>query len=289
MASTYSKPHGLKYTDMAKYVDEHLQDIAEADAHPEVEAKIYEYIYHLFYALSYKAGYFKDDLHYYDDYALYSAGEMYSMILKKLNRGERVKSILNYVKAVLYPFKVNFQRMNFRMVINPEIGQDTSALLDTMKNAIQSRYSMPLQECWQNAVQELPGLVSDVLNKTPFKNDVKMKHKLRISILLTFLNQITLPNKMQQKMQSKPNKLDKREDKILVAYQANAEPAILWHLDSTYSNYVKVLVTRVKKAFSQSLRYYIHGDDLSDEMLDDILKTAYEGNGSDTNSAGGDE
>lgn len=73
----------------------------------------------------------------------------------------------------------------------------------------------------------MPGLVSDVLNKTPFKNDVKMKHKLRISILLTFLNQITLPNKMQQKMQGKPNKLDKMEDKILVTYQANAEPAIL--------------------------------------------------------------
>lgn len=111
MASTFNKPHGLKYTDMAIYIDEHLNEVAEINANPEVEMKIYEYLYHLFYALAYKAGYFSD-MHYYDDYSLYCAGQMYMMLHRKMTKAGQtmhgkeikpVKSVLNYVKSVLYP------------------------------------------------------------------------------------------------------------------------------------------------------------------------------------------
>lgn len=287
MASTFNKPHGLKYTDMAIYIDKHLPEVAEINANPEIEMKIYEYLYHLFYALAYKAGYFSD-MHYYDDYSLYCAGQMYMMLHRKMtNAGQTmhgkeikpVKSVLNYVKAVLYPWKINFQRQYFHTVLNPEEGHDTHILLDDIRTSIQSQYSLPVESCWEAAVESLPALINTVMYESPIAKDQLLCKRIRTSVMLTLLDQMTLPNNLQRRWEE-ANKDGNTATKVLTGkvmsvYDANKGNAILWHLDEKYSNYVKILTTRVKKEFSKELNYFIHENDLSDEMLDDIMKTAY--------------
>ena len=287
MASTFNKPHGLKYTDMAIYIDEHLNEVTEINANPEVEMKIYEYLYHLFYALAYKAGYFSD-MRYYDDYSLYCAGQMYMMLHRKMtNTGQTmhgkeikpVKSVLNYVKSVLYPWKINFQRQYFHTVLNPEEGHDTQILLDDIKNSIQSQYSLPTESCWEAAVEALPSLIATVMYESPIMRDQLLCKRIRTSVMLTLLDQMTLPNNLQRRWEEankEGNEATKvLTNKVMTVYDANKENVILWHLDEKYSNYVKILTTRVKKEFSKELSYFIHENDLSDEMLDDIMKTAY--------------
>lgn len=288
MASTYNRPRGLKYTDMAIYIDEHLKDITEFDVNYEVEAKVYEYLYHIIYALSYKAGYFKsmDD---YDSFALYGAGELYvSMRKKQLHAGEEkrgrlvkpIKSSLNYIKSVLFPLKINYQREHFSQVLNPDVNQDTSILIDNIKHSIQSQYTLPHERYYAQAVEEIKIFLYKVLDETPFRNDKKMRKRIYFSVILTLLDQLTLPNALKNK---RDNALENSKEvtknlqrKITDTYVINNKPAILWHLDKSYSNYIKVLIAKVKKEFSQALNSYIEADELSDEVLTDIMYTAYE-------------
>lgn len=52
MAVTFNKPANLKYTDLAIYIDANAYKIKNTGEYPGVESKIYEYLYHLIYALS---------------------------------------------------------------------------------------------------------------------------------------------------------------------------------------------------------------------------------------------
>ena len=45
MSVTFKRPPGLKYTDMAIYIDKNLPLIKEPFENPDIEAKIYEYLY----------------------------------------------------------------------------------------------------------------------------------------------------------------------------------------------------------------------------------------------------
>lgn len=288
MASTYNKPQGLKYTDMAIFIDKYLPDIAVDGENPEIEMQIYEYLYHLTYALAYKAGYFRY-MQDYDAFALYSAGELFmSMRKKQMNAGKiirgkevkPIKSSLNFIKSVLFPLKVNYQRLYFSEIMNPELGHDTSKVIDNIKAGIQQQYSLPHEEYYNMVAEDIKAYIQEIIAETPFKRDALMYRKLYFSVLLTLLDQLTLPNNLKNK---KDNLIEenielskKLTQKIVKKYTITENEAILWHLSSEYSNYVKILVSKVKKKFSQELSYYIADDDLSDEMLTDIMNTAYE-------------
>ena len=105
-----------------------------------------------------------------------------------------------------------------------------------------------------------------------------MCKRLYMSCILTFINDITIPNKLKSKITSKmtPENSDKYSEKLFNAYRVNQEPEILWHMDQDLSTYIRLLVTKAKKMFSKELEYYIHADDLSDEILDCIMTNAYD-------------
>ena len=286
MAVTFNRPPGMKYTDMAIYIDKHLPEIEVPYQHPDVEAKIYEYIYHIVYALACKSGYFKN-FNDYDNYACYAASELYfSMRNKLINAGKEIrgrivvpiKSSLNFIKATMFPLKVNYQRENFATVLNPKIHDDVDYIDAKMRESIQQQYRPVLQESYESAVQRVPQLIKNVVKKTPFRNDKVMCHRLYLSIMLTLINDLTIPNKLKHKIVSKmtDQNQEKSLTKLLNAYKTNDETALLWHIDQDISNYIRLLTTKVKKEFSKELHYYIHGDDLSDEMLDNIMSSAYE-------------
>lgn len=284
MAVTFHKPSKLKYTDMAIYIDAHLSDIVEADKNPKVEQTIFEYIYHIIFALSYKAGFFKN-LNYYDDFALYGASELFvSMRKKLLNSGKLVrgkpvvpvKSSLNYIKSVLFPLKVNYQRQFFHTVINPDlIDQDTRRLEYDLKSSIMDQYTTNKEEAYEDAIKEMPKAIRDIVNETPFRCDPSMYKKIYISVLLTLINYITLPGKVSNKLVKKATTDSKTLEKYFEAYQENMNTVLLWHLDDAWSNYIRILVTKVKKEFSKKVSYYLHFDDLSEEDLDNIMKSAF--------------
>lgn len=285
MAVTFQKPYGLKYTDMCIYIDAHMSEIAVANQNPKVESKIYEYLYHVVYALACKSGYFKNFADY-DAYALYAATELYFSIRKKIvNAGKEVrgkvivpiKSSLNFIKSTMFPLKVNYQREAFAEVIDPKIHQNVDKLQNDIRESIQDQYRQPIEDSWKDATGELPSIIKMVLHDVPLKKDTLEFKNIYTSVLLTLLNDITLPKKLRNKIISKKTleNRKKSEKKLFSAYRNNVEKPILWHLDERYSNYIRLLVSRIKQELSKSAYYYIHGDDLSDDILTNIMTTAY--------------
>lgn len=114
-----SKPRNLKYTDMCIYIDSHIYE-----PNPDIEI-IFNYLQYLFYGLAYKKKFFrnKDD---YEKYSIFAATQVYLRLTnsrqflpeddpKKLTK---VKSVLNYIKTILYPMKVDYQKQFFNKVFD---------------------------------------------------------------------------------------------------------------------------------------------------------------------------
>lgn len=281
MAAQFHRPAGLKYTDMCIYIDKNIPYITINGERPEIESKIYEYLYHILYALACKANFFSkfED---YDAFAIYGAGELFMALRNrqinagKIVRGKEVvpiKSCLNFIKSVLFPLKTNYQRQNFATVFNPEIGQDTSILESDMKEAIKSDYKKDLQEDLNEVLSNLMKYITDVVRNTPYKNNKLMVQKLKISCLLSLLNEITFPTKLQKKLE-KHNKTIS-DTRLISWYQGNTSDIILWHLPDTLKDYVKILTIHIKHRITDEINKTREYDDLSDEILDSILKSAY--------------
>ena len=171
MAGQFHKPPNMKYTDMCIYIDENLDKIINTGEYPDIETRVYEYLYHILYALACKQNFFPkfED---YDMFATYGAGELYiSMRNKQMNAGKVVrgkevvpiKSCLNFIKSVLFPLKVNYTRQNFATVFNPEVDQDTSIMEDDLKSSIKSQYQRDLIEDLEEVLQNLNKYISKVV------------------------------------------------------------------------------------------------------------------------------
>ena len=233
MPGSFHKPADMKYTDMCIYIDANLDKIIQTNEYPEVESRVYEYLYYILYALACKQNFFPN-FEDYDAFAMYGAGELYlSMRNKQANAGKTVrgkevvpiKSSLNFIKSVLFPLKVNYTRQNFATVFNPEINQDTSIISDDLKTNIKSQYQRDLQTDLEEVLLELPQFISKVLLQTPYKNDPIMLKRLYVSCQLTLLNDITIPNKLKNKMEKYAKAAD--DVKILNSYRYNESEVIL--------------------------------------------------------------
>ena len=183
----------IKYTDMCIYIDNHVYE-DEHDAY-----KIFEYLQMLVYALAVKKRFFNNEKDY-DDYSLYVATKVYLRLTNKrqflneddANKLPKVKSVLNFVKSIMYPLKVNFliENYNAKHLDFSDISTNNDyLLLSTIKNN-DAIFDIEID----NYMQSLPKIIYKFLNKTEFKNDLTVKHNLYISVLLTFLNMLTLNN-----------------------------------------------------------------------------------------------
>ena len=77
----------MKYTDLAIYIDANMQYIKNNGEYPHIESNIFEYIYHIVYALSLKAGYFRDFADY-DEFSLEGRSYSDSYVVKRTSKRE---------------------------------------------------------------------------------------------------------------------------------------------------------------------------------------------------------
>ena len=285
--ATFIKPAKVKYTTMCIYIDAHMKDVIKTNENPQIEAQIYEYMYHVIYALSCKAAFFKNFADY-DKFACYAATEVYLAMRKKLQHAGEIrhgkevvpiKSVLNYIKTVLYPLKVNYQRENFSTVIDETANDKYLEFEDKMKESVQAAYRPEMIQSYQEALEKIPEFIQEVLDATPFKNDKLMYRKIYLSVFLTFLDDITLPNKVLNRFKSyiplSPS-IKKMTGRVYSEYSSNGREAILWHLDPRFNNYIRILVLKIKLMYSAEAEYYIHSNDMSDDLLEDIMYAVYD-------------
>ena len=249
---TYPKPAGVSYTQMAIYIDQHIYSDTKD------EEKLYIYMYHLAIMLATKSAYYST-AEQYDQFGLFCATRLYLRYTNpkqfQMNddgspKMKRIKSVLNYIKRVIYPYKVDFE-LEFNIENKDvdiiqlggfdlgELMVEQTSLFDTMS------YSYTLGE--------ISSIVKAHLRKIPHKQHSAEWMNIYLSCMLTLLSSMTLSN--HQIREFKKLKIPKYELLERLYAQLRYEEPILFHLDPSMSTYIKVLVTELRHVIAAELSW----------------------------------
>lgn len=264
----FKKPANMKYTDMCMFIDENVPKIVNPGENPEIENTIYNYLWLLVKALAIKKCMFQN-FEDYDMYSFYAATRLFTALRKnQINQGKvikgklirPIKSCLNYTKALLYPMKIEYQRENFKEVIEEEFVStkfDALAYKEQLKS--QARDSAEVMQTFkgyiQSAIRNNHKILEDILQKSPFNDSTPEYKNLKISILLTSV--YILKNKKKLNV-------------------AGVQSVILWHLPKSMSNYTKILLKEFFTAIKQEIIDCYQTADMSEEELEAALDAATE-------------
>ena len=124
----WKKDPKQKYTDLCIFIDQNIPNIINPGEHPDIEDTVYNYLWLVVKALAIKARMF-NDFQDYDPYAFYAANRLFFALRKNYNnqgktiKGKEIrpiKSCLNYMKALLYPMKIEYQNETFREILDEQ-------------------------------------------------------------------------------------------------------------------------------------------------------------------------
>ena len=269
--STYSKPKNVSYTEMAMFFDKHIKKPNRDDN------LLYEYVYHIVYMLANKSKYFHDYQDY-DEFSLYAANKIYMRAINQDKTEKPIKSILNYIKAVIYPLKVDYQKETYDEVINPEVDDRINGerLKNNLHAPILADYREGLMEEVYQQLNYLPKYINEVVQESPYKNDALVARRLYISVLLSFLNGVTLTNQGIEKLKRREIKmLDTDNTAIKMLEKEKEISTLLWRLDESLINYVEILTNKVRRKFGRDLIEIKKSHELPEEDLKAIMMSAY--------------
>lgn len=276
----YEKPKDVTYTQMAIYIDQHAYDENQSE---EKDNLIFEYLYHLIEMLAYKAKFFTKN-QYYNDFALYVASSVFMRLKnpKQFQYNElgqpkikRVKSILNYIKTILYPKKVDFEQEYYDQSFKSLANQNNDSMIsygyafsDYLIDQIDGFYQVDFNLC----LDSITATIKQYIFSTPFKNDSVFVMNLYFSCLLTFLSSIT-PRNIDLNRIANLKLKQHREYELddLLENQFHLDDVILFHLDNNYKKYVYVLTKKIKHLIATDLSLILNDELGSESMLKSIL------------------
>ena len=272
---TYVKDPNITYTQMAMWVD--------ANAYTENcdEETMYKYIYHLAYMLTKKRKFFTKNEEA-DRFALYVA----SRVLNRYsNKGQfeyredgvtlkvaRVKSVLNYLKKTLHLCKIDYQNNELDIPHG-----DTTLFLPTrsLGEYIVDNTNIFNDLAFRSMLSSIDVIVSDFMQKIPRKKDNCEWYNIYMSCMLTILNSVTPSDKdLGVNWKHPPIVDDDFLEKVFT--KLRYEPPILFHLDASMENYIRVLVNEIRHLLSESLRCDFGTYISSDEVSTGIISAYYE-------------
>lgn len=263
----WKKDPKLKYTDLCKYIDANIDKIAEPGKYPDVENTVYNYLWLVVKALAIKKCMF-NNFQDYDPYAFYSANRLYFALRKNyLNQGKTIKgklirpikSCLNYMKALLYPMKIEYQNETFREIISEEFVSkkfDSFTFKEQMRD--DARSNQGINEIFisyvKNSFEHIGVLADKVLTKSPFSPHSIDYKKLKMSLMLNAINSL---------------KSKKRLDSELPT-------VLLWKLPKSMSSYVRILLKEFYSEIKLEIMECHNLTNMRDDVVDRILQNATE-------------
>lgn len=239
----YKKPKDTSYTDMCIYIDNHIYE--EYD-----ESLVFEYLYHLAKMLAIKHKYFHSAGDY-DNFAIYVASAMFLRLTTEKSL-PKVKSVLNYMKSVIYPLKVDFQKSEYSQVVSKDSYVEE---LNYNFNSILSRSISSLDiSDFGITLLDVGATCRKFLSTIPYDKNSSIWMNIYISVLLTFLDSVTLRNKSKRRL----NHLD--DTNFLKDYhidnfyeeERSGDP-ILYHLPEHMKNYISVLSRQLRAIIAKDL------------------------------------
>lgn len=273
----FRRPPDLKIVDMCIFVDNNFEKLIEDPNNRSLEDTIVKYLYWIIESLSRTHSFFtkQED---YNDFSLFLAGHIFSVMRNKLvnagqvKRGKKIvpiKSCLNYIKNVLYPYKVQYQQSMYAGTLNRFAISNSEQLKDNFREEVRQQYRPDMETVINDVIDQLPKKVYYMLeHKCPYKTDPTMLKRIYLSCMLTFNENFTLKNKI------KVTKHTSKDD-FIKAYNKSSNTIVLWHLPSHMEGYIRFMLYKIKRIITNEICSWRNSKDLSDEIVDSILETAF--------------
>lgn len=280
----FPKPK-LKYTEMAMYIDDRVNS-GDNLTESEIET-IYIYLYHLVRMLAYTKKYF-NKTEYYDEFSLTVAGDMmnrliYNPKLHELDESGELKmgplkSVLNYLKVILYGRKVDFEQKTYSQKISKD--SDDIVLTDlSFANQIKNTKRDHINSNIKLYLGDLGKTLDTFIDEKCEFNDYVINKNIKISCFISILNSIIFTQQVKDNINNKYKTVESKFNYLCVEYATNRKNCItLYHLDESFRNYVTILVRRIFNLIEKDLKELSVGDNyISDNVLADIAFAELDG------------
>lgn len=141
----------------------------------------------------------------------------------------KIKSVLNFIKKILYPARVNYQQDNFNQIIDSEVhGEDIlKSLRDSASDTMSRHRNLLTCVEVENCLLSIPKVLKKFLKDSPYACDKVTFNNLYTSCLITLLKSITLSNYNKDRLYTKDSdKYRLNIDELLVdLYKQEAQTA----------------------------------------------------------------
>lgn len=259
--SLFKKPKGIRYTQMAMWIDANIHN-DEFD-----ENKAYEYMYLLAQMLAYKHRYFRNTGDY-EGFACYLAYSVYTRLSDKSK--PPIKSVLNYMKAIIYFRKVAYEQEHYIEIINPQYNKswDSDVYREKSIAALESENRQIIES---TTLDVLASISKTIYNCIPvaYKADKLTYENLYKSALISMLYKFTLPDIKQQSFNRRMN--SGKKFNIVNYYRLNLKEEIkLWHLDESMEDVVRLIINKANQSLINNVKEIIDYYKISEKQFNDM-------------------
>lgn len=265
----------LKYTDMAKWIDDNKND-SNLDT-----SKMYDYIVLLVYMLARRRKFFSKT----DDYEMFCYFVANSVFMRLTTPRQYldesdpdymppVKSVLNYLKKIVSGRKCTFMQNNFREISSPEIDDiQSEALRGYVLSGVNGYRSDLVQSEICIELSSVNKIILNELKEGTYGGDGVLCHKLHISILITLLKNFTLSSRNKDRLNRCVVSRKRDFDSLLsdILSEETLSAPTVYDLDSTYLPYVGFIANKVKLILANDVKEIVQEYELPDEMAVDML------------------
>ena len=270
---------GKRVVDLCIYVDQNAYN-ENVD-----KEKLFDALYNIVYALAMKQKLFQrwED---YEPFALDCSVKLYQRLINPKQflpddhpkKMKKIKSILNFIKRILYPLKVDYQKEAFGQQFIPELHEDSvQKIREKLVTQCRNQSKPLLRVDFEYYLKKMSNTIHQFLKTTPYANDSVMLHNLYLSCLMTLTNQITLSNYNKKRYQTRLERGYNLEDFINKVYiEEQMDSVVTFHLDPNMYNYVAVLVNRIKSLIIKDMRDLIGDSEPSDSVIQSIMSSSME-------------
>lgn len=270
----YHKDRDKKYTDLCIEFDREFWKEERDDF------KLFKSMYLVYYMIASKRKFFmSSNISEYDEYAMFAAFTIYKRFLKKLKKGTKVKSLLNYAKSTASYLKKMYQDENYKQDSYQATKKDSmivAQMQERLREIVQQDYYYDIQEQTENVINVLPKIIHKVVRNTPYKNDKLMMKNLELSCMFTLISQLTLSNKNVERLDKKESKNNVIESSSVYKYlNDERNDVVCWKISEDLSDYVRLLVNKIRKNLSKEIYAVKSSYELSDDVLDSVIYSAY--------------
>ena len=144
---------------------------------------------------------------YYDDFATYFATNIYFRIKNPKqfddnSKMKKIKSVLNFMKATLYPGKVSFEQEHYAQVMTAPV-QDDEVEYDvnySFSNMLSESVDEISKVEFDTCLHDIPQTFKLYLKRIPYYKDKKLWNNIYISCLLTFLDNIVIDKRTYERL-----------------------------------------------------------------------------------------